>query len=63
MIRKDIVVPPIGVIKADFPYSANVTSFHDDFIKRALRDHPNYADDNDTVLDILVACFKGTIHM
>ena len=63
VIRKDVAVPPIGVIKEDFPYSDNVTSFHDDLIKRALHDHPNYADDNATVLDILVACFKGTMHM
>ena len=63
MIRKYVVVPQIGVIKADFPYSANLTSFHDDLIERALHDHPNYADDNATVLDILVAFFKVTIHM
>ena len=63
VVRKSVTVPIIRGIKQHFPYSENVNSFHDDLIIRASHDHPNYSDDNAMVLDVLVACFKGSVHM
>ena len=38
-------------------------SFHEELITRASHNHPNFADDNGIILDVLVACLKTTRHM
>ena len=53
----------IGTISATFPYYEGVDSFHDELITRASLNHPNLANDNGMVLDVLVSCPKTTRHM
>ena len=52
--RADPTAPTIGTISATFPYYEGVDSFHEELITRASHDHPNFADDNGMVLDVLV---------
>ena len=61
--RADPIVPTIGTISATFPYSEGVDSFHEELIPRASHNHPNFAEDNGMVLDVLVACLKTTRHI
>ena len=56
-------MPTIGKISITFPYSEGVESFHEEMITRASHNHPNVADDNGMVIDVLVACLKTTRHM
>ena len=63
MTRADTIVPTIGTIYATFLYSEGVDSFHEELIAMATHKHPNLADDNGMVLDVLVACLKSTRHM
>ena len=59
----DPIVPTIFTISATFQYSEGVDSFHEELITRDSHKHPNFADDNGMVLDVLVVCFKTTRHM
>ena len=63
MTRADPIVPTIDTISANFPYYEGVYSFNEELITRASHKHPNFADDNGMVLDVLVACLKTTRHM
>ena len=56
-------MPTIGTISATFPYSEGVESFHEELITRASHNHPNFADDNGMVPDVLVSFLKTTRHM
>ena len=56
-------MPTIGTISANFPYSEGAESFHEELMNRASHNHPNFADDNGMVLDVLVSCLKTTRHM
>ena len=58
MTRSDPTVPTIGTISAIFPYSEGVDFFHEELITRDSPNHPNFADNNGIVLDVLVACLK-----
>ena len=46
-----------------FPYYEGVDSFHEKLITRASHNHPNFADDNGMVLDVLAAFLKTMRHM
>ena len=61
--RTDPIVLTIGTISATFPYYEGVDSFHKELIARTSHKHPNFADDNGIVLDVLVACLTTTRHM
>ena len=61
--RADPIVPTICKISATFLYSEGVDSLHEELITMASHKHPNYADDNRMVLDVLVVCLKTTRHM
>ena len=61
--RVDPTVPTICTISATFPYSEGVDSFHEEVITRASHNHPNFADDNGMVLDVLVSFLNTTRHM
>ena len=63
MTRADPIVPTIGTISATFPYYEGADYLHEELIARAYHKHPNFADDNGMVLDVLVACLKTTRHM
>ena len=63
MTRADPIVPTIGTISSSFLYSEGVDSFHEELIAKASHKHPNFSDDNEMVLDVLVACLKTTRHM
>ena len=63
VIRANPTIPAIGVIAANSPYSDVVEYIHEELIARASYDHPNFADDNDVVLGVLVRCLKTTRHM
>ena len=63
-VTRAMVTPdPIGVIRADRPFSENHGSFHEELIARASHAHPNYVDDNAAVLDILVGCLGETEYL
>jgi len=61
--RSTVNPEPIENIRADKPFSENHGSFHEELIARASHDHPNYVDDNATVLDILVGCLGETEYL
>ena len=61
--RADTIVPTIGAISATFPYSEGEDSFHEELITRTSHKHPNFADDNGMVIDVLVMCLKTKRHM
>ena len=56
VIRSEVTPDPIKPIQILKPILLVNNSFHDKLIARAFHDHPNYADDNAMVLDILVGC-------
>ena len=58
MTRADPIVPTIGTISATLPYYEGVYSFHEKLIARASHKHPNSAEDNGMILDVLFACLK-----
>ena len=61
--RSDPTVPTIGTISLTLSYSEGVYSFHEELTTRASHNHPNFANNNGMVLDVLVACLKTTRHM
>ena len=56
-------MPTICKISVTFPYSEGVDSFHGELITTSSHNHPNFADGNGMVIDVLVACLKGKINM
>ena len=65
-VARDVVEPVLideDPIDALNPFSSNYDSFHDELISRARHDHPNYPDDNATVLDMLVGSLSKTEYM
>ena len=60
VIRDLVPVARIGMINADAPYSDEFKTFHEELIAQASHNHPNYPEDNATILDTLVGCFKTT---
>ena len=61
--RVDTTVSTIGTISATFLYSEGVEYFHEKLITRASHNHPNFADDNGMVLDVLVSYLNTKRHM
>ena len=63
MTRDDPIVPTIDTISVSLPYSEGVDSFPEELIYNASHKHPNFADNNRMVLDVLVSRLKTTRHM
>ena len=68
VVRSMVAVPPIGdaplrTAPSSLPYGAKYSSFHDEQIERASHDHPGYAEDNATVMDIILTVVQGTSFM
>ena len=61
--KADPIVPTIGTISTTFLYSEGVDFLHEELIARASHKHPNFADNNGMVLDVLVVCLKTTRYM